>query len=666
VIADDIIAEIRSRADIVAVIGQHVQLRKAGRNWKGLCPFHGEKTPSFNVSPDKGFFHCFGCQKHGDVFTFVMELEGKSFVEAAEQLGARFGVAVPQVEESPELRRARGERTAMLDTNKLATAFFREVLADPVRGAPGREYLAKRGVGDAVTSKFQLGYAPADWHALADYLKAKHADLEIAAKLGLVAKQPRAGGYYDRYRDRLVCPVIVPGGDVVGFSARVIGTPPTPADAERAADPPPKYINSPESAVYKKSKLLFGLAQAREGMAARGRAVLVEGNFDVITLHQAGFTEVVAPLGTALTIEQVLTLKRLTDRVVLVYDGDRAGYKATMHALQTCVEADVEVLVARRPGHAHSGGGGTLADGVDPDSLVAGGGAAQLQEAIDRAQGGIEYFCFEVWGKALANADARARALEDAARLAARVNNPIKRDLFVDTFAKALGVDPGIVRNAIARASGGGGGRTGDRDGGRGPHRPSHPNAPSNALSGTDANAPGDGHLHGSGPPGPNAPPKGPPPVVEVELLALLADHPSLIASPDADKAFWLLTDDRLRAMYSAAREGQSLLERAPVELPSSVAQLVLSGKYSEAKDPSATLSAMISNLEQRKRGISSPRNASAEIEETSRQMREAQRRGDRELARKLALLATAQRQGNRELIEQLMAEISSNRKQAE
>src|SRR5688572_21983865 len=169
-IADEIINEIRSRADIVAVIGQHVQLKKAGRNWKGLCPFHGEKTPSFNVSADKGFYHCFGCQKHGDVFTFVMELEGKSFVEAAEQLGARFGVAVPKIDESPELRKARGEIVAMKDINKAATAFFREVLADPKRGEPGRAYLAKRAVGAETSEKFQLGYAPADWHALADYL----------------------------------------------------------------------------------------------------------------------------------------------------------------------------------------------------------------------------------------------------------------------------------------------------------------------------------------------------------------------------------------------------------------------------------------------------------------------------------------------------------------
>jgi len=628
-IADEIINEIRSRADIVAVIGQHVQLKKAGRNWKGLCPFHGEKTPSFNVSADKGFFHCFGCQKHGDVFSFVMELEGKSFVEAAEQLGARFGVAVPKIDESPELKKARGERVAMLDINRLATAFFREVLADAKRGELGRAYLAKRGVGAEITEKFQLGYAPAGFHALVDQLKSKRVDLEIAAKLGLVAKQPRAGGYYDRYRDRLVCPVIVPGGEVHGFSARVIGTPPKAPDGSE----PPKYINSPESAVFKKSKLLFGLAQAREAMQRNGRAVLVEGNFDVISLHQAGFTDVVAPLGTALTIEQVLTLKRLTDRIVLLYDGDRAGYKATMHALQLCVEADVEVLVAHRPGNAKSGGGGPLAEGVDPDSLVASGGAEQLREAIDRSQGGIEFFCFEVWGKARANADARTRALEDAARLLAKIENPVKRDLVTDTLAKALEVEIGVVRTAVGRASG--------KPGVRGPERGvSHPNAPVNPAPASEKTP-------------------APPPIEELELISLLADHSDLIASPEADKAFWLLTDERLRAMYSAARAGQSFLELAPVKLPAPSAKHVLSGKYSVAKDPRGQLVAMVTQLEHKQSMLAQ--------QELGKRLAEAKRGGgDPELVRLQAQLAVARGKGDRELVEQLMEKIASNRKQAD
>jgi DNA primase len=607
-IPEDVITQIRDAANIVEVIGQYVQLKKAGRNWKGLCPFHGEKTPSFNVQPEKGFFMCFGCQKKGDVFTFLMELEGKSFVEVAEQLAGRFGIEMPKFEESPELRRARGERIAMLELNKLATQFYRDVLADPKRGEPGRAYLAQRRVDTAITDKFLLGYAPAEWGLLADHLKAQRADMELAVRLGLVAHRPRANGFYDRNRDRLVCPVVVPGGDVVGFSSRIVGTP-----AEEAGhDPPPKYINSPESTVYKKSKLLFGLAQAREAIGLTKRVVLVEGNFDVISLHQAGFTEVVAPLGTALTPEQVNVLKRLAERVVLLYDGDRAGYKATMHALQLCVEADVEVQIASRPGHGRSGGAGLLSDGVDPDSLVAGGGAEQLREAVDRAKGGIEFFAEEVWTKARGNMDARARALEDAARLAAKVATPVKRDLIVGTLATSMQVDATVIRNAIARAAGRP--MTSDRPPSHTPVKPAESVKPSEVL-----------------------------PTDELEVLGLLRDHPELVGKPEADKAFWLLTDARLQAMYSGARAGQSFEDLASLHLPPPAVRHVFSCKYVSHKDPRAQLVAMANNLEARR----------ADIEKQQRlvQMKEAQRSGDHERARLLGQLTVAERAGDHEQI---------------
>jgi len=623
-IPDDVISQIRDAANIVEVISQYVQLRRAGKNWKGLCPFHGEKTPSFNVQPDKGFFMCFGCQKKGDIFTFVMELEGKSFVEVAEQLAQRFNIEVPKYEENPELRRMRGERVAMLELNKLATAFYRELLEDPTRGEPGRAYLKKRGVGPEVTEKFLLGYAPGDWSLLAEHLASKRADLELAVKLGLIAHRPR-GGHYDRNRDRLVCPVVVPGGDVVGFSSRVVGEP------QEGQDPPPKYINSPESTVYKKSKLLFGLAQAREAMAAQKRVVLVEGNFDVITLHQAGFNEVVAPLGTALTPDQVNQLKRLSERVILLYDGDRAGYKATLHALQLCVESDVEVQVASRPGHARSGGAGPLADGVDPDSMVVGGGSEQLREAIDRAKGGIEFFAQEVWSKARQNVDARARALEDAARLAAKVATPIKRDLIVDTLASSMQVDPRVIQNAIARAQG------------REPIRgPSH-----------YSNAPFGQSQAGDSPQTPS-----PPPSDELEVLSLLVDHPELLGSTEGDKAFWLLTDERLRAMYSGARAGRSLSDLAVEQLPPELVPQVLSSRYVDHKDPSGELAKKVANLEARR----------AEIERTKlrRSLSDAHRSGNRDKARLLSQLGVAERQGDHELVARLREALAQTEAEAE
>jgi DNA primase len=498
--------------------------------------------------------------------------------------------------------------------------------------------------------RFQLGYAPGEWGALADHLKARRADLELAVRVGLIAHRPRTSGFYDRNRDRLICPVIVPGGDVVGFSSRLVGAPaPAPDGSE-----PPKYINSPESAVYKKGKLLFGLAQAREAMQARKRVVLVEGNFDVITLHQAGFTEVVAPLGTALTPEQIAVLKRLAERIVLLYDGDRAGYKATMHALQLCIEAEVEVQVASRPGNARSGGAGPLSGGVDPDSLVASGGSEQLREAVDRAQGGFEFFVFEVWSKARNNADARSRALEDAVRLLAKVANPTKRDLIVGLLATGLELDTSVIRNAVARVSGGGSaagsgagsGPTRDHS----PGRDRHPNAPDPGPAAAGSSGTGAGK------------PVAPPLTEELELISLFADHPTLIATSEADKAFWLLTDGRLRDMYSAARAGQvKLQELASAHLPSSSAAHVLSGKYIESKDPRAALVMMIGNLECRKAGV--------DLVDLKKTMTEAYRRGDRDLARRLAQLAEAERKGDRELVARLresLATETSNGKQVD
>ncbi|MFN0249031.1 MAG: DNA primase [Kofleriaceae bacterium] len=633
-IPDEVKDQIRDKADIVAVIGQHVQLKKAGRNWKGLCPFHGEKTPSFNVHPDRGTFYCFGCQKKGDVFTFVMEIEGKGFLEAAEQLAAMAGVDLPKYEENPEERRRRGDRLAMLDINKLATTFYREMLASP-RGEPGRAYLAKRGVSTEIADRFLLGYAPNEWGLLADHLKAKRVDMNLATELGLVRARTQQGGYYDLNRDRLVCPVVMPGGEVWGFSSRTIGSQKAPDGSE-----PPKYINSPESRLYKKSQLLFGLAQAREAMQASKRVVLVEGNFDVITLHQAGFGEVVAPLGTAITAEQVNRLKKLAERIVLLYDGDKAGYKATMHALQLCVEADVEVLVARRPGNAASRGAGTLGEvsaGSDPDSLVTGGGAVQLRESIDRALGGIEFFAFDVWGRARNNSDARARALEDAGRLLAKVANPVKRDLLVHTLATAMGVDIGVVGNAIARTHGGGPNHA----------RPGHVNAPNHPNS---PNAHGSQRSSGGAGMGQNdAADSGArtvPPIDELEVICLLADHPSLIATAEADKAFWLLTDARLRDMYSAARDGQPLLELAPVQLPTSTAEYVLSGKYAETKDPRAVLAKMVDGLELRSSALSRSNMAT--------EMKDANRRGDQKRASLLAQLGVAERKNDRDEVARL------------
>ena len=574
-IPEEVINEIRARTDIVAVIGQHVELRKAGHNHKGLCPFHHEKSPSFNVNSQKGFFYCFGCHKKGDVFTFVMEYEGQSFVEAARTLANQSGVDIPEVEEPEAVRRQRSRRARMLEVNKLACDFFRTALAG-AKGGGARAYLADRGIGAEVSEQFRLGYAPADWRDLADHLAAERVDPHIGEELGLIARQPRAGGHYDRFRDRLMCPVILPGGEIAGFSGRRLSS---------GEDAGAKYINSPESAVYKKSKLLFGLHRARDGFRANHRAILVEGNFDVISLHQAGFSETVAALGTALTGEQVGQLRRLAESVILVYDGDAAGQAATIKAVRSLAAADVEARIA------------TLPSGQDPDTIVRERGKDALATLLDRAQPAIEYFAYEVWGKNAATTEGRSRALAEAAEVFASVSNPTKRDLITGTLASAMGLDVRLVRRALSNPA-------------RDREKSSRSQEPSVA---------GDFRP---------VPDHRPPPPQELVILGILADHPQLMELAEENSVFSLLTDARLRDMYCAARQGESPLSALAEELSPVIAKHVLAGNYAAVKDPAHCLSEAIAGLARIRKRV--------ELTELQRQVEVANRRGEVELERKL------------------------------
>ncbi len=682
-IPDDVKRDIRERADIVAVIGQHVALRKAGRNHKGLCPFHNEKTPSFNVNSEKGFFYCFGCQKKGDVFTFVMEYEGKSFPEALESLAALVGVDIPEQRQSPAELRQRSQRSRMLEINALACEFFRAALNDPRRGQPGREYLAARGIKPEIAEAFQLGYAPEAWHQLADYLADKRVPAELACEVGLVVRQPNAGGVYDRFRHRLMCPVVLPGGEIAGFSGRILPPAPGPGDGDgdRKARQAAKYINSPESPVYKKSRLLFGIDRARDAFRRSHRAILVEGNFDVINLHQAGFDNAVAPLGTALTSEQVGQLRRLVDEVVLLYDGDKAGRAAAFKALEAMVEADVKVRIAALP------------IGEDPDGMIASGRADALAQLLERAQPGIEYFIHEVWSRSGQSADDRAEALAHAAELLAHVANPTKRDLITGTLASAMDVDPKLIRRATARSARPSKGRgqrpsrppqgRGQRPSppahGRGPQRPGQrtgsrapqarrppPGAPPHPAGGPQA-PPHPGHFDDGPPPvgfheaphpadvddgwrppptelptggvngsdgaapefeaEPHRPPP-PPPREELEIIALIAEYPQLMEHAEAENVVSLLTDARLRDMYCAARQGESLLSVASDDIEPLLAKHVLMGSYAAVADPAHSLVEATRRLAHMRNRI--------RLGELQRQAEDARRRGDKERARQL------------------------------
>lgn len=354
-----VVDQVRQRTDLVELVGQYMPLRRAGMNWIARCPFHEERTPSFNVNAERGFYFCFGCKASGDALKFYEQIEGVNFVEALRALAEKAGVELPETrdpERIAEDRRQRdlGERLAA--ACELAAAYYERCLVDAPYSELARDVLSERGIAEEVTARFRLGYAPARWDGLAEHLKAQKvspADAELAGLL----MPGRNGGWYDRFRHRLMFPVVDRAGRVVAFSGRVL---PVTEDMPEGLVPEDagKYINSPETPLYKKSELLYGLGSARTTMRQKAEAILVEGNFDVVQMHQHGFTETVAPLGTSFTEAQARLLRRFAENVVLLFDGDEAGRKATAAAYSVCAEVGLAARV------------GVLPAKMDPDSYL--------------------------------------------------------------------------------------------------------------------------------------------------------------------------------------------------------------------------------------------------------------------------------------------------------
>ena len=419
---DEVKEAIRERTDLAALVGETVELKRSGTRFKGLCPFHDEKTPSFTVDPSRGRYHCFGCGEDGDAIGFVRETRGLSFMDTLRFLGGRVGIEIPEVEVSEEEEAAARERREhkewLLKANELAAAYFELSLNQPA-GTAARAYLDRRAIGDDVRKRFRLGYAPDSWDALVDHLVERGVSVRYIVETGLA--KPRAGGdgQYAFFRNRLVCPVRDAYGRVVAFSARALAK----EDEERG-----KYINSPESPVFQKRKLLFGLEQARPSIRGKGRAVLVEGNFDVLSMHEAGFTETVASLGTALTSEQVGVLNRQTDSVLLLYDGDPAGRKSALKGVPLFVDEDLMVRVA------------TLPPGQDPDDLLKASGPAALDEVLAAALPGVEFAIREILPRRGAAPEDKQRAVAAIGRLVGRVRGPLARAEYRRLTSGLLGV----------------------------------------------------------------------------------------------------------------------------------------------------------------------------------------------------------------------------------
>lgn len=358
IIPEHKIEEIREATDIVDLISGYVTLKKKGQNYFGLCPFHQEKTASFSVNAAKQIFHCFGCHAGGNVFTFLMRHEGLSFPEAAQFLARRAGIALELQEQDETVVR---ETETLYFLNESATTFFRRNLA-AAQGEEGRAYLQQRGIPQEIIERFELGYALPEWDALARELSPSFKDDDILLKAGLILKK-ESGGYYDRFRDRIIFPIRNLSGRVVAFGGRIL----------KPQENAPKYINSPDTPVYSKGKALYGLFQTRDDIRHEGSAVFVEGYMDFLALYAAGIRNVVATLGTSLTEDQARLIRRYTKKVVLLYDSDEAGIKATLRGADILLEADVDVAVVILP------------EKHDPDSFVREKGEQKLREYIDQA-----------------------------------------------------------------------------------------------------------------------------------------------------------------------------------------------------------------------------------------------------------------------------------------
>ncbi len=425
-VPDDKIEEIRRRADIASLIGEYVTLKKAGRNYLGLCPFHQEKTPSFTVSPDKQMFYCFGCSEGGNVFSFLMKLNHLTFPEAVRHLAKKVGVVIPERTMSREEKERYSLAEQIRQVNELAAVFFTTTLQSPA-GEGAREYLRKRGIGESAIRTFRLGFSPDGWRHLHEYLEKKGVSPKLAEQAGLLVERTgKSQGHYDRFRGRVMIPIEDVDGRVIAFGGRVMGT------------DEPKYMNSPESAVYSKGKTLYGLARTGEAIREKGFALLVEGYFDLIALWNAGIPNVVAMLGTALTQTQVDLIRRYTARVAAVFDPDEAGRKALARSLELFLARNIHARAVILP------------DGQDPDDFVRIHGREKMDEVVAKAWPMADYYIEQILGGRGTLEEDRDR-LREAVSFLGRIEDDVERNLFTKKVAEAFDVDEEVLKTEVLR-----------------------------------------------------------------------------------------------------------------------------------------------------------------------------------------------------------------------
>lgn len=460
-ISAETIQRVRDQVKIATVVGERVKLERRGRSLTGLCPFHKEKSPSFHVNDERGFYYCFGCHASGDAIKFVQELEGLSFVEAIRELAESLGIEIVETRSEQERRQdneAKRRRDELYAVNQAAATYFQQCLTSHELRHYAHAELARRGmdvrklteIQKQALEAFRVGYAPAGWDGLANYLKGAGLSLAAAEKVGLVAPRRNGGGYYDRFRHRLMFAVLDVNGKTCAFSGRMLDAP-TAAELrtvgaseansdERVA----KYINSPETPIYKKRETVFGLHQARAAIRDKADCIIVEGNFDVVSLHAAGVTNVVAPLGTAFTEEQATLIRRYSPRVTLLFDADAAGKRAAIASRDPAKAAGLTVRVASLP------------PGHDPDSFVRERGPTVLQQCVNAASGMLEYLIETTLdGLASNTPQAQSEKLREVLAIIAQEQDETLRGLaqtHADRIAARLGIQDVHTFTALQRS----------------------------------------------------------------------------------------------------------------------------------------------------------------------------------------------------------------------
>lgn len=534
-IAETTIQLVRQRTDLAALVGETVKLMRRGRSWLGLCPFHKEKTPSFHVTPERGMFHCFGCGEHGNAITFVMKVEGLTFPEAVRRLAERAGLEVEETGSERERREEAARRRARDDlysVGNLAAVYFEQMLREHPSAPIAQAELERRGLvahkpTDAVATAlgaFRVGYAPAGWDGLATFLREQGVSPLLGEQVGLLVGRQNGPGHYDRFRHRLMFAVVDVQGRVVAFSGRVLPDPQTGlVDKETG-----KYINSPESPIYRKGETVFGLFQARQALRERQEAVVVEGNFDVVSLHARGLCNVVAPLGTAFTAEQATLIKRFAPTAVLLFDGDAAGRKATRSAREPCKKAGLAVKVA------------VLPQGKDPDDLAREKGAEAVERVVRAARGMLEHLISTSLDESFARADTAERAgrVREVAELLRGEDDPMVRDMarsYVDAIVGQLAlVGPQFGSSGLDQATF----QALARQVEQALRRPPDPEGPPEGGEAT-----------------PPAPPPQPLDQLAERILGALLDFPGLLAEAEVCDALGHLNGDSVLAVAAIRRK---------------------------------------------------------------------------------------------------------------